>query len=99
MVNWTLQSQRPDGEFGPAKNDDWCPPVVMLKLLTQYVEVTGDPHVVPFLQKYFAFEARELRNHQLQDWGRYQWQDSDRLERVAYNALPGTTSAGKCVSE
>ena len=36
------------------KNTDWWPNFVMLKVLTQYHEVTGDPRVIPALQKYFA---------------------------------------------
>jgi hypothetical protein len=89
-VDWTLQSQRPDGEFGPAKNDDWWPRMVMLKVLTQYAEVTGDPRVVPFMRKYFAFEARELPNRPLRDWGRYRWQDNVYTVLWLYNRTGDT---------
>jgi hypothetical protein len=84
-VNWTLQSQRSDGQFGPAKNDDWWPRMVMLKVLTQYAEVTDDPRVIPFLRKYFAFEARELPGRPLRDWGRYRWQDNVYTVLWLYN--------------
>ncbi len=75
-VDWSLNSQRTDGQFGPPKNDDWWPRMVMLKVLTQYAEVSGDPRVIPFLTKYFAYELRELPNRPLKDWGKYRWQDN-----------------------
>ena len=75
-VEWTLTHQRADGQIGPASNDDWWPRMVMLKVLTQYQEVTGDSRVIPLMQKYFAYELRELPNRPLRDWGKYRWQDN-----------------------
>lgn len=75
-VDWSLNSQQPDGSFGPKKNDDWWPRMIMLKVLTQYEEVTGDSRVIPFMQKYFAYELRELSRRPLRDWGKYRWQDN-----------------------
>ena len=74
-VNWTLTHQGADGSIGPVVNEDWWPRMVMLKVLTQYQEATGDPRVIPLMQKYFAFQVRELRNRPLQNWGKYRWQD------------------------
>ena len=42
--------------------------MVMLKVLTQYQEVSGDPRVIPVMQKYFRYELRELPNRPLRDW-------------------------------
>jgi hypothetical protein len=75
-VDWTLTHQRPDGEMGPTGNDDWWPRMVMLKVLTQYQEATGDPRVIPVMQKYFAYELSALPNRPLRDWGKYRWQDN-----------------------
>ncbi len=75
-VDWSLNSQRSDGQFGPSKNDDWWPRMVMLKVLTQYAEVSGDPRVIPFMTRYFQYELRELPNRPLRDWGKYRWQDN-----------------------
>jgi len=75
-VDWTLNSQRADGQFGPPSNDDWWPRMVMLKVLTQYQEVSGDPRVIPLMTRYFAFEQKELPHRPLRDWGKYRWQDN-----------------------
>jgi len=74
-VDWTLTHQGTDGSIGPLTNQDWWPRMIMLKALTQYQEATGDPRVVPLMQRYFSFQARELPKRPLQDWGRYRWQD------------------------
>jgi len=74
-VNWTLTHQAADGSIGPVVNEDWWPRMVMLKVLIQYQEATGDPRVIPLMQKYFAFQARELPKRPLQNWGKYRWQD------------------------
>ena len=50
-INWTLTHQRPDGSIGPAKNKDWWPNIVVLKALTQYQEATGDPRVIPLIER------------------------------------------------
>jgi hypothetical protein len=74
-VDWTLTHQGTDGSIGPVANQDWWPRMVMLKALTQYQEGSGDPRVIPLMQRYFAFQVRELANRPLQDWGKYRWHD------------------------
>jgi uncharacterized protein len=84
-IDWSLNSQRPNGQFGPAKNDDWWPRMLMLKAVAQYEEVTGDPRVIPFMTKYFQFEFRELSARPLRDWGKYRWQDNAYTVLWLYN--------------
>jgi uncharacterized protein len=74
-VEWTLDNQAPSGMIGPSKNDDWWPRMVMLKVLTQHHEATGDRRVIPVMQRYFAFQLQELPKRPLRDWGKYRWQD------------------------
>src|SRR6266566_1404069 len=74
-MDWTLSHQGADGSIGPVVNQDWWPRMIMLKALTQYQEATGDHRVIPFMQRYFAFQLRELPKRPLQDWGKYRWQD------------------------
>ena len=74
-VDWTLNNQAVNGMIGPSSNDDWWPRIVMLKALAQYQEATGDPRVIPAMQKYFAYQFAELPKRPLRDWGRFRWQD------------------------
>ncbi|MFC0406823.1 beta-L-arabinofuranosidase domain-containing protein [Roseomonas elaeocarpi] len=67
-IEWMLASQRPDGWFGPAGNDDWWTRMVALKVLMQYAEATDDPRVVPFMQRYFAYQRAALPERPLQKW-------------------------------
>ena len=60
-----LSSQREDGWFGPrdlltslnGKPDLW-PHMVMLNVLQSFYEFTADPRVLPFMQRYFAWEHK-----------------------------------------
>ena len=74
-IDWTLESQAASGMFGPRSNDDWWPRIVMLKVLTQYQEATGDPRVIPLMQRYFQYQLAELPKRPLRDWGKFRWQD------------------------
>jgi Beta-L-arabinofuranosidase, GH127 middle domain/Beta-L-arabinofuranosidase, GH127 catalytic domain len=74
-VDWTLTHQSPAGWIGPAKNTDWWPNMVMLKTLTQYQEATGDPRVIPLMQRYFAHHLAEGARRPLHEWASYRWAD------------------------
>jgi hypothetical protein len=74
-IEWTLTHQRADGAIGPEKNRDWWPIMIMLKVLTQYQEATGDPRVIPAMQRYFAYQSKELSGNPLVSWAIYRWQD------------------------
>ncbi len=69
-VDWSIQSQRPDGDFGPRGNDDWWPRMVMTYALRQYADATGDPRVVPMLDRYFKFVVANLPKRHLKEWAK-----------------------------
>jgi hypothetical protein len=75
FIDWTLEHAWPNGMIGPAKNDDWWPRIVMLKALTQYQELTGDPRVIPAIDRYFQYQLAELPKRPLRDWAKFRWQD------------------------
>ena len=83
-VDWTLDHQQPNGSIGPqapagAKDaeryEDWWPKMVMLKVLTQYHEATGDRRVIPLMSRYFKHRLELAEGRKLRDWGRQRWAD------------------------
>ncbi|MDE3188391.1 MAG: glycoside hydrolase family 127 protein [Acidobacteriota bacterium] len=84
-IEWTLTHQEPTGMIGPASNDDWWPRIVMLKVLTQYQELTGDPRVIPLMDRYFRYQLSQLPTRPLRDWGKFRWQDEALSVLWLYN--------------
>jgi hypothetical protein len=84
-IDWTLTTQAPDGMIGPKSNDDWWPRMVMLKVLAQYQEATGDARVIPALSRYFAYQLANLPQRPLRDWGKFRWQDNVLIVIWLYN--------------
>ncbi|MGH9628363.1 MAG: beta-L-arabinofuranosidase domain-containing protein, partial [Bryobacteraceae bacterium] len=84
-VGWTLENQRPDGSIGPVKNQDWWPNMVMLKVLAQYQEATGDARVIPLMQKYFRYQLSEIEKRPLHDWAIYRWGENALTAAWLYN--------------
>jgi DUF1680 family protein len=68
-IEWTLNSQKEDGFFGPEKNDDWWARMVMLKVLMQYYEAAKDERVITFMEKYFNHQMKALKERPLTMWG------------------------------
>ncbi|WP_391571424.1 beta-L-arabinofuranosidase domain-containing protein [Cohnella sp.] len=77
-IEWSLASQREDGAFGPDiietvnedldKTQDWWHYMIMLKVLTQYEEATGDERIVPFLTSYFRYVRGRIEEQPLRGW-------------------------------
>lgn len=64
-IEWTLSSQVDSGSFGPYANIpdklDYWPLMPMLIALEYYYDATKDERVIPFLEKYFAWEYEALQ--------------------------------------
>jgi hypothetical protein len=77
-VEWALSSQRADGMFGPEhittvnndvnKSRDWWHITIMLKVLTQYEEATGDERVIPFLDRFMHYLHDHIEEQPLDGW-------------------------------
>ncbi|QGQ98347.1 hypothetical protein EHS13_27415 [Paenibacillus psychroresistens] len=77
-VEWTLASQQEDGMFGPKRintvnndinhNHDWWHYMIMLKVLMQHEEATGDSRIVPFLNRFFQFVHLNIEKQPLFSW-------------------------------
>ena len=74
-VGWTLKNQRADGSIGPVKNDAWWSRMIMLKVLIQYYEATGDNRVIPLMTRYAAYHLKNAGNKPLDEWAKYRWGD------------------------
>jgi hypothetical protein len=82
-IEWALGSQTEEGYFGPVPfeippatepglqkgmREDWWPKMVMLKVLQQYHEATGDERVIELMLNYFRFQLKELPQTPLDHW-------------------------------
>ncbi len=69
FIDWTLKSQNADGNFGPqATQEDYWSRYVMLKVLIQYQEITGDERVAPFMIRYFEYVAQAVDERPMKNW-------------------------------
>ncbi len=69
-VDWALDSQQDDGNFGPRGNPDLWPRMVMLKALMQYEEASGDGRVFPFMERFASYLEAEIGVRPLSAWGK-----------------------------
>lgn len=71
FIEWTLESQDVAGNFGPlsTKDEQWSR-YVMLKVLIQYEEITGDKRVVPFVRNYLRYMAKLVQTAKLTSWSK-----------------------------
>lgn len=79
-VEWALASQTEDGNFGPRTDYpaepglqrdnslDWWPRMVMLKVLYQHYNATGDERVPVFFDRYFRYQLEALKEKPLDHW-------------------------------
>ena len=79
-VEWALSSQTEDGNFGPKtdypaepglqrdNSSDWWPRMVMLKVLYQHYNATGDERVLTFFDRYFRYQFETLKEKPLDHW-------------------------------
>jgi uncharacterized protein len=74
-IEWTLANQAESGYLGPipfetepepergiqkGPREDWWPKMVMLKVLQQYYQATGDERVIKALTRYFQYQLKML---------------------------------------
>lgn len=83
-IEWTLNSARPNGNFG-TKHHDWWPRMVMLKVLTMYYEATEDARVIKLLTDYFAYQHKAMPVRPLDTWGWARAMDNVLVIHWLYN--------------
>lgn len=82
-IEWTLNNQQENGYLGPipfqtepepepglqkTKRRDWWPKMVMLKILQQHYQATGDERVITALTRYFNYQLEKLPSTPLDNW-------------------------------
>ncbi len=83
-IEGTLNSQRPDGDFGPIHNhsggfrDLWAQ-MLMLQVLESWFEYSGDSRVLPFMTRYFQWQSKIPDAHFLKDY----WENSRGGDNLA----------------
>ncbi len=63
-----------------AEGEDWWPKMIMLKVLKQHFEATNDPRIIPFMKKYFTYQAAALKDCPLGKWT--EWATSRGADNV-----------------
>ncbi len=102
-IEWTLNNQQEDGYLGPipfevepkyehgvqrGQRKDWWPKMVMLKILQQHYNATGDERVITVLTNYFKFQLKELPERPLDFitiWGNRRGGDNLQVVYWLYN--------------
>ena len=84
-VDWILQSQREDGWFGPAENNDYWPLMLALRALRLYFTATNDKRVLVLMDRFFKYQYKNLAIHPLRDWAVARGGDNMELALWLYN--------------
>ena len=84
-IDWIIESQREDGWFGPAGNDDYWPLIVALKALRQYFTATNDRRVLVLMDRFFKYQFMNLNTHPLREWAVARGGENMELALWLYN--------------
>ena len=84
-VEWIVASQREDGWFGPAANDDYWPLMVALRALRLYFTATGDKRVLVLMDRFFKYQYANLKEHPLKEWAVARGGENMELALWLYN--------------
>lgn len=84
-IDYILRTQHEDGWLGPLKGNpdpnsrlsqfDVWPRFILLKAMTQWQEATGDPRIIPAMQRFLRRLGPILAEKPLQEWARVRWAD------------------------
>ena len=83
-IEWTLNSARPNGFFGP-RNPDWWARMVMLKVLMMYYEVSDDERVITLMSNYFRYQLGAIKVRPLYTWAQARVMDNILVIHWLYN--------------
>ncbi len=91
-IDGILTAQKPDGYFGPdrlrtAENGmpDLWPHMLVLDALHSYYDHSNDPRVIPFMRRYYKWQATLPDNAYKNGWGALRWADNMAVLYWLYN--------------
>ena len=84
-IEWILASQREDGWFGPAGNEDYWPLMIAMKALRQYFTATSDRRVLVLMDRFFKYQVKHLSDHPLRSWAVARGGENMELALWLYN--------------
>lgn len=71
-INHCLVSQTQNGNFGPERNPDWWPRMVMLKAITQWADGKGEEETIlrvrTFIDRYLVYFIKNIESHPFEMW-------------------------------
>lgn len=67
-INKIIASARADGMYGPQKNSDWWPRMVVNKLLCDYYEYKPQKRILTFLTDYYLYLSKNVEKHPFSSW-------------------------------
>ena len=62
-VEKILESKNSQVGFGPLRNNDYWPRMVVQKALISFYRTTSDKRIIPFLLDYYKFMSNEINKH------------------------------------
>jgi len=67
-VEAILNGQQGDGNFGPVRNYDWWPRMIVLKAFAGYFQATDDIRILDFMERYFRYQYEQIDRQPLYFW-------------------------------
>ncbi|HEY5591273.1 MAG TPA: beta-L-arabinofuranosidase domain-containing protein [Paludibacter sp.] len=84
-INWSINSQKANGFFGPSNDKDWWDRMPMLYAIRDFYDATNDSRVIPFFTKYFQYQNNTLNSQPLTMWGKSRAGDNIEIIFWLYN--------------
>jgi DUF1680 family protein len=88
-IDGILATQAPDGYFGPTAlrasvdgGPDLWPHMPILDAIRSYYEATNDPRIIPFMTRYFRYQATVNVAQFNKSWGAVRW--GDNLDSIVW---------------
>lgn len=102
-IHWALESQREDGNFGPAVMErEWWAKMPMLMAIRDYYdaeEFRGNSkdreRILTFFERYFFFQLNQLQENPLDSWAKARGGDNAEVVLWYYEELRNRTGEKK----